>query len=573
MPKKGSRKAKPSREFLQQLYITQKLSANSIGEIIGVSKPTVLRYLREYDIDLRGPGGMETSDSWPPSRDTLHELYIVQGISAGKIAPMFNKSPSAILHWLHVLKIPVRNEFARKITQQGWPLSRNELHNLYSVEEISAEKIAALYGTTPSTVLRHLRHYKIEVRPSYQVHVPPSWPPSKEDLVVMYWEDSMTLEQIGTTFGIRPQTVLYHMRRMDIPRRPNTTAISGLRDSDGRKVYWRRQRNGTTQCSQCKFFTTLPINEDGTCPRCNPDGARQCMVCGQFFMPSNPQSHNEQGKKQSRPSVCLECDAMLRPAKITVQCEHCGLEFKTRKGTRFCSSWCCSQARFGHLPEERICALPSCDNLWQAVTQAIYCKLHRRGGRLFAETMDWLLQNSTRNQRRALVSLNTWDENSDGIVAPTMRQWDSMELGPQAHTTLVAFGSWSAFLKKAGYESLSRSFHTRRTDIELAIDRELDALHIDYEPNYYCAPYWIDHAILSHKVAIECDEEYWHSSTYAMVRDREKDLFLAEHGWRVVRILGTAIRTNPTMTVRKFVLPLLKIDPDEQSVQLRLIGC
>lgn len=52
----GFEKCDPSREWLYKKYCQERLSSHEIGDILGVSHPTVLRRLEEHDIERRNPG-------------------------------------------------------------------------------------------------------------------------------------------------------------------------------------------------------------------------------------------------------------------------------------------------------------------------------------------------------------------------------------------------------------------------------------------------------------------------------------------------------------------------------------
>lgn len=56
-----------------------------------------------------------------------------------------------------------------------------------------------------------------------------------------------------------------------------------------------------------------------------------------------------------------------------------------------------------------------------------------------------------------------------------------------------------------------------------------------------CGKYRIDLALLGPRIAIECDGKAYHSTQQAKARDRRKDKYLKENGWRVLRFSGRMI--------------------------------
>ena len=97
----------------------------------------------------------------------------------------------------------------------------------------------------------------------------------------------------------------------------------------------------------------------------------------------------------------------------------------------------------------------------------------------------------------------------------------------------------------------------RRTDIEQLVDAELHRLGIAFEPDYRIGSYWIDCAILSHRIAVEVDGTYFHSLPNVQRINKRKDAWLLKSGWKVIRIKGNEIREDVQKAIAEKVLPLL----------------
>mgnify|MGYP000741791008 CR=1 FL=1 len=78
------------------------------------------------------------------------------------------------------------------------------------------------------------------------------------------------------------------------------------------------------------------------------------------------------------------------------------------------------------------------------------------------------------------------------------------------------------------------------------------------QPQWAVGPYWLDFAVLATtrwgiavsdfeiKIAVECDGHYFHDRTKEQVgRDKRRDRFLVENGWRVMRFTETEINDDP----------------------------
>jgi very-short-patch-repair endonuclease len=65
------------------------------------------------------------------------------------------------------------------------------------------------------------------------------------------------------------------------------------------------------------------------------------------------------------------------------------------------------------------------------------------------------------------------------------------------------------------------------------------AIRCDYKgkivPQYPLGPYWVDLAIPSRKLALECDGQAYHSSSKMKEHDRKRDAYMKRMGWKVMR--------------------------------------
>jgi very-short-patch-repair endonuclease len=65
------------------------------------------------------------------------------------------------------------------------------------------------------------------------------------------------------------------------------------------------------------------------------------------------------------------------------------------------------------------------------------------------------------------------------------------------------------------------------------------AIRHDYKgkiiPQHPLGPYWIDLAIPSRKLALECDGKAYHSSPKMIEHDRKRDAYMTRMGWKVMR--------------------------------------
>ena len=92
-------------------------------------------------------------------------------------------------------------------------------------------------------------------------------------------------------------------------------------------------------------------------------------------------------------------------------------------------------------------------------------------------------------------------------------------------------------------ETCSRVFQVEPY-IEKAFAAALTSIGLPYCSQFAFGPYTLDFAIPEKRIAIECDGDYWHSQPACIIRDKRKDKYLFNRGWRVLRFSETEINTD-----------------------------
>ena len=81
------------------------------------------------------------------------------------------------------------------------------------------------------------------------------------------------------------------------------------------------------------------------------------------------------------------------------------------------------------------------------------------------------------------------------------------------------------------------------TDIEKRVREKLNQLGELYHPQYKIGYWTVDFYLPFRSLVIEVDGNFWHSSPGAKRRDKAKDTFLTRRGYKVIRLLGTIIKS------------------------------
>jgi very-short-patch-repair endonuclease len=86
-----------------------------------------------------------------------------------------------------------------------------------------------------------------------------------------------------------------------------------------------------------------------------------------------------------------------------------------------------------------------------------------------------------------------------------------------------------------------RSEVKTESPIEEMLLVELNRICLFPHTQYRVGNYRIDLAFPEEKIAVECDGKEWHSSQEQMKHDIERDRYLKQQGWKVMRFSGTEI--------------------------------
>jgi len=110
-----SHKANLPKEKIIELYCLKKLSTRGVAKHFGVAQSTLRRYMKKYNIPARM--GKDARQKWKPfklklSRNELHQLYWIEGLTTTEIAKKYNVSPYCVQCSLQ------RNDVPRKKPHQ-----------------------------------------------------------------------------------------------------------------------------------------------------------------------------------------------------------------------------------------------------------------------------------------------------------------------------------------------------------------------------------------------------------------------------------------------------------------------
>lgn len=148
-----------SEATLRDLYWDQKLSQSQISDEIGYQQTTIGGWLREYNIETRGPGGVQEPDF---DREEFERLYVDGELGLRPIAEELNTSRNTLARWRDRWGIEAHNTGSAKrpLVDDG------ELVRMYIDEGLTQQQIASKIDAdvNQTTVSKWLTDLKVNIR-------------------------------------------------------------------------------------------------------------------------------------------------------------------------------------------------------------------------------------------------------------------------------------------------------------------------------------------------------------------------------------------------------------------------
>src|SRR5882757_9563276 len=133
-------------EVLTELYVNQGLSLKQVAEWLGppATKRVVQRALEFHGIELR-PARPPARAQLQMSAEELERLYVNEGRSVPEVAAYFGVGPATVIKRMRAVGIERRKGAWRSVGDRE-PLTRELLHELRVVQRMSAVRIAEELG-------------------------------------------------------------------------------------------------------------------------------------------------------------------------------------------------------------------------------------------------------------------------------------------------------------------------------------------------------------------------------------------------------------------------------------------
>jgi len=209
----------PVELYLRREYQENVRSGLEIGNSLGINSTTVSKWLRRFNIQERTQEEaaqireMNKRGKLKPSKETLKDLYHSRGMNSYQIAEDFGVTPTIVCRWMNNYGIE-RRKGIEALKGEDIQASERELSKLYYDERLSMEEIGKRFGVSQRTVGNWMDNYGLERRDSSDARLILS---GKKKLSEE--EIREALEKFGSIKAV--------VRALDINR---TTLKKGIRD-------------------------------------------------------------------------------------------------------------------------------------------------------------------------------------------------------------------------------------------------------------------------------------------------------------------------------------------------------
>jgi very-short-patch-repair endonuclease/ribosomal protein S27AE len=335
-----------------------------------------------------------------------------------------------------------------------------------------------------------------------------------------------------------------------------------------------------TACVQCgaPFYARPYLLRDGSRRYCSPrcwgaakrkHQARPCAVCAAIFIPARAGSR-----------YCSQaCHGKAAQRHAPQACERCGSIFLPREpGRRYCGPACAVEARRGHrAPETRVCA--RCGAAFTVATHSDprtlcsrACQSQAHGDFMRHDHPVYTCQEcgtvftrrprSTEGARKAAYCSGVCAlAGQRRSIGPLNAHWiERVTIRCAICGTAMLVRPSQLPRKRTCSRRCGSAFRTYTQPRVSSLERKMSAAfrHVGVRPQaqYLVGYFVVDFAFPRQRLVVEVDGSYWHRLPDTVARDRRESTYLANHGWRLVRLAEPDILASPADCAARVVAML-----------------
>ena len=274
------------------------------------------------------------------------------------------------------------------------------------------------------------------------------------------------------------------------------------------------------------------------------------------FEKTCPQCQQKFVTQHSTQTYCSRiCRGAASRASVSLICQQCGKPFATHpsrviNGAKYCGTECFHVAHAIQMkenpPNQRVeHVVRTCEECGKVFTipPSRMNRTDMAQGRFCSLECNYAHKASIRGENHPLYK-----------PASHICEWCGKEY--RTKPVYVRNGTTHFCSRQCQGAHTSKYSSRKRTIIEIAIRDLLTAMGLSFDAEAPLGYYVCDFLLPAHKLVIECDGGYWHSLPVVVRRDHLKDKWLNGHGYTILRLPESIIRSDLDECRRRIIAAL-----------------
>ena len=206
---------KPTKEELNRWYNEERRNTIEIGKELGISAPTISRWMGEYGIKRRdnSESNLPRREFSKPSKKEMEGWYLNEHKGMSEIAKKLGVSTPTVNRLLREYNIPIKTNSESHLPRGFVKPGKNELYNEYVVKRNTMPFLAEKYKVSIGAIRDWLENNNLRRRTASEVNLPEGISKlTKEELERLYFQEGLFLPQIAEKKGLGKTTVVRWFR-------------------------------------------------------------------------------------------------------------------------------------------------------------------------------------------------------------------------------------------------------------------------------------------------------------------------------------------------------------------------
>ncbi|MBU1203691.1 MAG: hypothetical protein KKG60_01335 [Nanoarchaeota archaeon] len=199
----------PTRDQLYQWYRVEGKSTRGIGDMFGISRGTVKKMLddKKIPIKTKSESGL-LPDFKEPTRDQLYQWYRLERKSLKEIGGILGVSDCTVIDRMKKAGISIKTKSESRLPPDFKEPTKDQLYQWYRLEGKSLKEIGGILGISSTAVRNGLNRAGIRSKTMSESRLPPDFKePTRDQLYQLYKVEEKSRKEIGKILGIGENAV------------------------------------------------------------------------------------------------------------------------------------------------------------------------------------------------------------------------------------------------------------------------------------------------------------------------------------------------------------------------------